>query len=63
MDVRPLLARVAVPTLVTHAREDALVPFAVGRSQAARFPAAQFVTLDSEPAWEKFVTSLTAFLG
>ncbi len=71
MDVRPLLARVAVPTLVMHAREDAVVPFAVGRSLAAGIPAAQFVALESrnhlllesEPAWEKFVANLTAFLA
>jgi pimeloyl-ACP methyl ester carboxylesterase len=51
--------RVASPTLVMHARDDALVPFAEGRLLATLIPGARFVALDSrnhillaeEPAW------------
>ena len=59
IDVTELLPRVAVPTLVTHCKGDARVPFEAGRSVAKAIPGARFVQLDSrnhlvlehEPAW------------
>ena len=71
MDVRHLLEQVSVPTLVMHAREDAVAPFSVGRAVAAGIPGAQFVALESrnhlllesEPAWEKFMANISAFLA
>ena len=70
-DVRALLAQVAIPTLVMHAREDARVPFDEGRRLAAGIPGARFVPLPSrnhlflenEPAFPRFLKELTAFLG
>jgi pimeloyl-ACP methyl ester carboxylesterase len=71
VDVRALLAQVAIPTLVMHAREDACVPFDEGRRLAAGIPGARFVPLPSrnhlflenEPAFPRFLQELTAFLG
>jgi pimeloyl-ACP methyl ester carboxylesterase len=61
-DVTGLLARVTVPTLVMHAREDARVPFESGRRMAAGIPGARFVPLqgrnhlflESEPCSPSF---------
>ena len=63
--------RVACPTLVMHARDDALVPFAEGRLLATLIPGARFVALESrnhilladEPAWAQFRAELRDFLG
>jgi pimeloyl-ACP methyl ester carboxylesterase/DNA-binding CsgD family transcriptional regulator len=63
--------RVACPTLVLHARDDALVPFAEGRLLATLIPGARFVALESrnhilladEPAWTEFRAELRSFLG
>ena len=63
--------RVACPTLVIHARDDAVVPFAEGRLLATLIPGARFVALESrnhilladEPAWAQFRTELHNFLG
>jgi pimeloyl-ACP methyl ester carboxylesterase/DNA-binding CsgD family transcriptional regulator len=71
VDVDALLPQVKVPTLVAHARHDAVVPFAEGRRLAAGIPGAQFVELDSpnhvlldgEPAWGRFTGALLDFLG
>lgn len=71
IDVRHLLSEVRVPTMVLHTREDAVIPFAVGRALAAGIPGAEFVALESrnhillehEPAWEKLRTSVSAFLA
>ncbi len=60
IDVTELLGQVAVPTLVAHARDDAVVPFAEGRLLATRIPGAEFLPLEGrnhillahEPAWE-----------
>jgi pimeloyl-ACP methyl ester carboxylesterase len=46
LDVSSLASRVSVPTLVLHAREDAVTPFE-GRRLAALIPDARFVPLDS----------------
>ena len=70
IDVRQEAAKVRVPALVLNAREDAMVPFEVGRQLAALIPGARFVPLEgrnhvlleSEPAWARFVDELRAFL-
>ncbi len=71
LDVTPLLPQVSVPTLVMHARDDALVPFEAGRRMAARIRGARFVPLDgrnhvfleSEPAFGQFLEQVRAFLA
>jgi class 3 adenylate cyclase len=45
MDIRPILPTVAVPTLVVHRRDDALVNVEQGRYAAAHIPSATFVEL------------------
>jgi ATP/maltotriose-dependent transcriptional regulator MalT len=70
-DVTREAAEVASPTLVLHARKDALAPFSEGRMLATLIPDARFVPVESpnhilladEPAWEQFRTELHAFLG
>ena len=71
MDVYDRLALVTQPTLVLHALGDARVPFAEGRRVASRIPNARLVSLDSsnhltlatEPAWQKLVSEVRAFLN
>ena len=70
IDVRDLLARVDVPTLVLHARDDNVIPFANGEYIAGKIPGARFVPLDSgnhillagEPAWFHFFDAMRDFL-
>ena len=70
IDIQQLLPKVAIPTLVLHCRHDNSVPFDEGRRLAASIPNASFVSLDSEnhvplpgePAWERFVEEIEAFL-
>jgi pimeloyl-ACP methyl ester carboxylesterase/DNA-binding CsgD family transcriptional regulator len=70
-DVSALLDRVRTPTLVVHAREDAIAPLAEGRMLASEIAGAQFVELDSrnhvllehEPAWERFKETVLEFTG
>ncbi len=70
-DVSTLLAQVTVPTLVMHARDDAVVPFDQGRRLAAGIPGARFVPLASrnhliledEPAFPRFLQEIRAFLA
>lgn len=70
IDVVDLLPKLAVPTLVMHAREDARIPFEEGRLLASMIPGARFVPLDSsnhllldgEPAWARCWQELHAFL-
>jgi class 3 adenylate cyclase len=45
MDIRPVLPTIAVPTLVLHRRDDALVRVEQGRYAAAHIPGARFVEL------------------
>jgi DNA-binding winged helix-turn-helix (wHTH) protein/fermentation-respiration switch protein FrsA (DUF1100 family) len=69
IDVADLLPRVTVPTLVIHARQDNVVPYAQGRAIAAAIPGAKFVTLETEnhvplpgdPAWEKLLAEILGF--
>ncbi len=50
-DVRHLLPRVSVPTLVLHRRNDRAVRLAAGRDMAGQIPGAQFVELDGDDHW------------
>ncbi len=45
-DRRPLLARIAAPTLVIHGRDDPLVPLAAGRDTARSIPGARLEVID-----------------
>jgi pimeloyl-ACP methyl ester carboxylesterase/DNA-binding CsgD family transcriptional regulator len=71
IDVMDLLPRVTAPTLVLHAREDAVTPISQGHLIAATIPGAEFVELDSqnhillehEPAWTRFTEAVLAFTG
>jgi pimeloyl-ACP methyl ester carboxylesterase/DNA-binding CsgD family transcriptional regulator len=70
-DVRELAPSLQVPTLVLHARDDAVAPFEEGRLLAALIAGAQFVPLEGrnhillegEPAWQQFLTAVRGFLG
>jgi pimeloyl-ACP methyl ester carboxylesterase len=70
MDVTTLLHEVRTPTLVIHARDDAVVSIAEARLLASTIPGAEFVELDSrnhvlleqEPAWLRFKEEVLAFL-
>ncbi len=70
VNIVDLLEQVRVPTLVIHAREDAIVPFSEGRLLASAIPGAQFVELASknhvlledEPAWARFQEAVLAFV-
>jgi pimeloyl-ACP methyl ester carboxylesterase/DNA-binding CsgD family transcriptional regulator len=69
-DVREIVPQVRCPTLVLHARQDAIIPFEEGRLVASLIPAARFVPLESrnhvllstEPAWRQFAEALNDFL-
>jgi DNA-binding SARP family transcriptional activator/pimeloyl-ACP methyl ester carboxylesterase len=50
-DVRDLLPRVCVPTLVLHRRNDQAVRIAAGRDMASHITGAQFVELDGNDHW------------
>ena len=70
LDLSDLAQQIKVPTLVFHAVNDQVVPFAEGRFMASLIPGAQFVPLDTmnhllvegEPAWVKFQETLRRFL-
>jgi DNA-binding NarL/FixJ family response regulator len=69
-DVLDIVPDVQCPTLVMHAREDAIIPFDEGRRVASLIPDAHFVPLESrnhvlvegEPAWQHFIDAITEFL-
>ena len=71
IDIRALLPKVKVPTLVTHSRGDAVAPWELGRAMAAEIPGARFVTLqsknhallDNEPAHARLLEEIAAFLA
>ena len=50
-DVRDLLPRVSVPTLVLHRRNDLAVRIAAGRAMAGQIKGAQFVELGGNDHW------------
>jgi pimeloyl-ACP methyl ester carboxylesterase/DNA-binding winged helix-turn-helix (wHTH) protein len=70
IDIYDLLARVRVPTLVLHCRDDAVQPFEEGRRLAAGIKGARFVALEgrnhlilkNDPAWPRFVEEVKTFL-
>lgn len=70
IDVRKLLGELKIPTLVIHARDDAVIPVIASKHMAAEIPSARFVQLDSvnhlllpdEPAWQAFCDELLHFL-
>ncbi len=70
IDVRHLLPHITVPTLVLHTRDDAIIPFDVGRAMASAIPGAEFVALESrnhlllekEAAWPRALDCIQAFL-
>jgi pimeloyl-ACP methyl ester carboxylesterase/DNA-binding CsgD family transcriptional regulator len=69
VDVSKLARGVAAPTLVLHARDDAMVGFDRGRELATLIPRAQFVPLEGrnhvlladEPAWPRFLEAIDGF--
>ena len=71
IDVSGSLPQLTAPTLVAHARHDAIVPFAEGRLLASGIPGARFLPLDSEnhillsdePAWPQFLAAMREFVG
>lgn len=71
IDVVDLLPQVSVPTLVTHCRGDAGVPFSAGKVLAERIPGARFLPLESdnhlilahEPAWPIWRSAVRGFLA
>jgi len=71
LNLRALLPRVTVPTLVVHCDRDGVVPVELGRELAAGIPGARYVSLPSpnhlllegEPAWPMFLEELGVFLG
>jgi pimeloyl-ACP methyl ester carboxylesterase/DNA-binding CsgD family transcriptional regulator len=68
-DVTELLREVRTPTLVLHARDDAIAPLSEGRFLASEIRGAEFVELDSpnhvllehEPAWARFQDAVLGF--
>jgi DNA-binding winged helix-turn-helix (wHTH) protein/pimeloyl-ACP methyl ester carboxylesterase len=70
IDITAHLANLRAPAIIFHCLRDTLVPFEQGRLLGASIPNAKFVALDSanhlllaqEPAWEKFVGDMEAFL-
>ena len=70
-DVSELLPQVKAPTLVCHSRDDARVPFDLGRRIAGAIPGARLVPLQSrnhillptEPAFARFDDELQHFLS
>jgi pimeloyl-ACP methyl ester carboxylesterase/DNA-binding CsgD family transcriptional regulator len=69
VDITDELGGVTTPTLVLHARDDAVISIAEGRLLAGGIPGAEFVELDSrnhillehEPAWRRFCEAVLAF--
>jgi DNA-binding winged helix-turn-helix (wHTH) protein/pimeloyl-ACP methyl ester carboxylesterase len=70
INVRALLPKVSVPTIVFHSDGDHVAPPEEGRIVATEIPGARFVPLSSgnhfllaeEPAWKTFREELAAFL-
>lgn len=71
IDVRDLLPRVTVPTLVMHVRDDRVQPIEAGRQIAAGIPGARFLSLPGqnhiflqhEPAADRFFEEVALFLS
>ena len=71
VDIRDLLGKVTVPTLVIHSRHDAGVPFDQGQELAVGIPGARFAVLDTnnhilpatDPAWDRCSRLIEEFLA
>ena len=71
IDVTDCAPRVRAPTLVLHARDDAVIPFEEGRVLSSLIPDARLVPLEGrnhviqedEPAWPIFLAEVRNFLG
>lgn len=71
IDVRALLPRIRVPTLVMHVRNEAAVPLEEGRLLAREIPGARFcalegsnhLILEDDPAWPRFLQEVRRFLS
>ncbi|MFO7752090.1 MAG: alpha/beta fold hydrolase [Desulfobacteraceae bacterium] len=71
INISHLANKIQVPTLVMHAKDDALVPFDEGRLVATLIPGAQFFPLESrnhillrsEAAWQDFLEAIDNFIG
>jgi DNA-binding SARP family transcriptional activator/pimeloyl-ACP methyl ester carboxylesterase len=71
IDVRDQAKQLIQPTLVLHAKNELRIPFEEGRLMAALIPNARLVPLESknhillesEPAWQRFLDELNAFLA
>lgn len=69
IDVSDLIGEVTTPTLVIHARNDAIHPLDQGRDLAAGITGAEFVLLESanhiilprEPAWARLFEAIVEF--
>jgi class 3 adenylate cyclase/pimeloyl-ACP methyl ester carboxylesterase len=70
-DIRELLPRVSVPTLVLHIRDDLMVPIDESRRMAASIPHARFVSLpgknhiplENDPGMPQFFEEVSNFLS
>lgn len=70
IDVSEQAQKIACPTLVLHARDDARVPFEEGRQVAGAIKDAEFVPLQSrnhillphQPAWNQFFEEIEEFM-
>jgi pimeloyl-ACP methyl ester carboxylesterase len=70
IDIRALLPKVRVPTLVLHLRDDAVHAFEYGREVAAAIPGARFVPLpgknhmplENDPAASRILEEIRLFL-
>ncbi|CQD76977.1 3-oxoadipate enol-lactonase [Yersinia intermedia] len=45
-DLRPLLAKITVPSLIVHGADDALIPAACGRDTASSIQGSEFMLID-----------------
>ncbi|OBF92402.1 cyclase [Mycobacterium sp. 852002-51163_SCH5372311] len=67
LDLRPILPTITAPTLVIHARGDAVVPVQSGRYLADHIPSARYLEVDGEHLpWfaesDKILTAIEEFL-
>jgi pimeloyl-ACP methyl ester carboxylesterase len=70
-DIRDLLSRVRIPTLVMHTRGDLICPLEAGRQMAAGIPGARFLVFpgrnhilpEDDPAAERFFDEIQLFLA
>ena len=71
IDVADIAPKVACPTLVSHSRRDARIPFEEGRLVASLIPGARFlplesrnhIVLDHEPEWKRWLEEIRGFLA